>query len=107
MSYAYILYLILILFQEYILRRSRKDQLDYIQAMQTQEGKAEFEVELEEDAGCSKALAVEFEMEKRMPIYLIHGFLHLLGYDHETDEDWGEMTSKEEEVLRRFRETKV
>jgi probable rRNA maturation factor len=32
----------------------------------------------------------------------IHGFLHLIGYDHETDEEAGEMESLEREILARL-----
>jgi probable rRNA maturation factor len=29
----------------------------------------------------------------------VHGFLHLLGYDHETDEEAEEMERREREIL--------
>ena len=32
----------------------------------------------------------------------IHGFLHLIGYDHETDEEAGEMENLEREILARL-----
>jgi probable rRNA maturation factor len=32
----------------------------------------------------------------------IHGFLHLIGYDHETDEDAGVMENLEREILARL-----
>lgn len=35
-----------------------------------------------------------------MAVLLVHGFLHLLGYDHETDR--GEMAALEQEIRRRF-----
>ncbi len=31
---------------------------------------------------------------------LVHGLIHLLGYDHETEEDYRAMVEVEEEVLR-------
>lgn len=31
---------------------------------------------------------------------LVHGLIHLLGYDHETQEDYEAMVAVEEEVLR-------
>lgn len=31
---------------------------------------------------------------------LVHGLIHLLGYDHETEEDYEAMVAVEEEVLR-------
>jgi probable rRNA maturation factor len=32
----------------------------------------------------------------------VHGFLHLLGYDHQTEEDEKTMFSKQEEILKHF-----
>jgi probable rRNA maturation factor len=32
----------------------------------------------------------------------VHGFLHLLGYDHETEEEEKEMFSKQEQILEQF-----
>lgn len=51
------------------------------------------------DAGVSKAMAREFGLDRRIDLLLVHSMLHLVGYDHETDKDWKEMTKKEEEVM--------
>ncbi len=32
--------------------------------------------------------------------------LHLLGYDHETDEDFAIMTKKEDEIIKKFYEAR-
>ena len=53
----------------------------------------------DEDAGVSKAMAREFDLDKRIDLLLIHSMVHLLGYDHESPEEWKEMTAKEEQVL--------
>jgi probable rRNA maturation factor len=53
----------------------------------------------DEDAGVSKAMAREFDLDRRIDLLLVHSMVHLLGYDHESPEDWVEMTAKEEEVL--------
>ncbi|GLD98523.1 hypothetical protein PINS_up007220 [Pythium insidiosum] len=41
-------------------------------------------------------------LKERMPVLLAHGICHLLGYDHETDEDYEHMTKAEEYILERF-----
>lgn len=53
----------------------------------------------DDDAGVSKAMAREFRLDRRIDLLLIHSMLHLVGYDHETNADWKEMTEKEEEVI--------
>jgi len=39
-------------------------------------------------------------IEDEFKLLLIHGLLHLIGYDHEIDN--GEMREKEEEIIRKF-----
>lgn len=53
----------------------------------------------ENDAGVSKEMSNIFCFEKRLCLLLIHGVLHLIGYDHETEEEWKAMVTKEEEVI--------
>lgn len=53
------------------------------------------------DAGVSKAMSQGyFSLEERLPLFLIHGILHLVGYDHENDKDYLLMTKEEERILR-------
>lgn len=40
-------------------------------------------------------------LERELGFLAVHGFLHLLGYDHETKEDEEEMFRKQEEILGR------
>ena len=40
--------------------------------------------------------------ERELGFLAIHGFLHLLGYDHMTPEEEAEMTKRQEEVLAHF-----
>jgi probable rRNA maturation factor len=39
-------------------------------------------------------------VEEEVKTLILHGFLHLLGYDHETDD--GEMRSKERRLRRKY-----
>ncbi len=41
-------------------------------------------------------------IEKELTILLIHGLLHLTGYDHEEDKDYKIMREKESEMLKIF-----
>ncbi len=42
--------------------------------------------------------------EERLEVLLVHGVCHLLGYDHELDEDYEIMKKEEERILRSLRE---
>ena len=53
----------------------------------------------EEERGVSGAMANVFDPELRIRMLLVHGMLHLVGYDHETDEDYELMVSREEDIL--------
>ncbi len=48
-----------------------------------------------------KKQAVEYEhsFERELAYMVVHGFYHLMGYDHMTDEDKSKMRLKEENVL--------
>ena len=39
-------------------------------------------------------------IEKELTVLLIHGLLHLTGYDHEEDKDYKIMREKEREILK-------
>lgn len=41
-------------------------------------------------------------MERELTVLLIHGLLHLTGYDHEEDKDYKIMREKESEILKIF-----
>ncbi|KAG9303449.1 hypothetical protein G9A89_013776 [Geosiphon pyriformis] len=45
-------------------------------------------------------------INSRMPVLLTHGICHLLGYDHETNDDWEQMSLRENEILDQFWEWK-
>ena len=48
----------------------------------------------------AKAAELGHSEEEELTLLFIHGLLHLLGYDHETDS--GEMRRKERELIRRL-----
>lgn len=52
-----------------------------------------------EDRGVSAAMAQTQNLEERLHMLLIHGMLHLVGYDHMNDDDYEAMINKEEEIL--------
>ncbi len=54
------------------------------------------------DAGVSFIMREKFSLEERIPLLLIHGMLHLVGYDHETEADWLQMTTREVEIYEKF-----
>lgn len=55
-------------------------------------------LDLSADAGVSKMMATVFDVQKRIPLLIVHGLLHLTGYDHETEDEWKKMTERETEL---------
>jgi ssRNA-specific RNase YbeY (16S rRNA maturation enzyme) len=76
-----------------------KCQEDYKLSLQNP---SQYEQLWQEDRGISRAMMQCFTIEERWSLILIHGMLHLLGYDHETSKDWIQMTQREEELLQAF-----
>jgi probable rRNA maturation factor len=76
----------------YVQRQLQRDKLDFENG----------NLCLSDEKGVSRALATTFKLEERYRLLLVHSVIHLLGYDHETDEDWTEMARKEEEVMTRL-----
>jgi probable rRNA maturation factor len=84
-------------------------------ALQEQgEDEPEFDIELESDADFVDSLgdivisvdtckrqAQEYghSIERELAFLAVHGFLHLIGYDHETPEEEQEMFRRQEEIL--------
>ena len=52
------------------------------------------------DRGVSGAMADVNDPEKRIRMLLVHGILHLVGYDHIEDDDYEKMVVKEEQILK-------
>jgi probable rRNA maturation factor len=53
-----------------------------------------------DERGVSGAMADVTDPEKRIHMLLIHGMLHLVGYDHEEDDEYEEMVEREEKLLK-------
>ena len=79
----------------YVMRRLDEDMQDLAEG-----------VEYEDERGVSGAMSKESNPEKRIHMLMVHGMLHLVGYDHETDEDYEEMVKREEEILEELGLTK-
>jgi probable rRNA maturation factor len=56
--------------------------------------------DMQNERGVSGAMAVSSTLDERLVLLCVHGILHLMGYDHEADEEYMDMVEKEEDVLR-------
>lgn len=45
---------------------------------------------------------LQISLDERMPILFAHGICHLLGYDHERDDDYEQMVKAEEFILSNY-----
>ena len=54
---------------------------------------------VDDDRGVSGPMSTVYDPEERIHMLLVHGMLHLVGYDHIEDNDYDLMWRKEEEVL--------
>ncbi len=86
----------------YVIRRCKED-LEFEQELEVDEDDESSLVE-DDDRGVSGAMASVQDPEKRIRMLLVHGMLHLVGYDHIDDDDYVEMVEKEEELLRELGE---
>lgn len=62
----------------------------------------DIEVEVEDDwddRGVAPALLATYDPETRIHMLIVHGMLHLVGYDHEDDDEYELMVVKEDEVM--------
>ena len=73
----------------YVIRRCQEDQAALQQDL----------YEEEEERGVSGAMANVFDPALRINMLLVHGMLHLVGHDHEEEDEYQLMVQKEEEIL--------
>jgi hypothetical protein len=52
-----------------------------------------------DDRGVAPALLTTFDPQIRIHMLIVHGMLHLVGYDHIEDDDYELMVEKEDEVM--------
>eukprot|EP00535_Pseudo-nitzschia_heimii_P001307 CAMPEP_0197179104 /NCGR_PEP_ID=MMETSP1423-20130617/4166_1 /TAXON_ID=476441 /ORGANISM="Pseudo-nitzschia heimii, Strain UNC1101" /LENGTH=297 /DNA_ID=CAMNT_0042628967 /DNA_START=214 /DNA_END=1107 /DNA_ORIENTATION=+ len=100
----------------YVIRRCKEDLLLHNQSEMVRSGSSgetsqeegmkhkndtegDFSLVEENDRGVSGAMAWVQNPEKRIRMLLVHGMLHLVGYDHIEDDDYIEMVEREEEIL--------
>jgi rRNA maturation RNase YbeY len=57
----------------------------------------------DDERGVSGAMANVYDPEKRIHMLLVHGMLHLVGYDHIDDDDYELMVAREEEILKELK----
>lgn len=62
----------------------------------------EWEYEEDDDRGVSASMVDVECVETRIHMLLVHGMLHLVGYDHIEDNDYQLMVNKEEEFLEKL-----
>ena len=55
-----------------------------------------------------KEQAIEYghSFERELAYMIVHGFYHLMGYDHMTEEDKSKMRPKEEKILEKLKITR-
>jgi len=61
----------------------------------------------EDDRGVSAAMSEVYDPQRRIEMLLVHGMLHLVGYDHIKDDDYELMVQREEDALRELEEMRT
>jgi len=63
----------------------------------------EAEVDEYDDRGVAPAMQYVYDPEIRIHMLVVHGMLHLVGYDHIDDDDYERMVAREDAVLAELR----
>lgn len=77
-----------------------KEELENLDSMVTQEVLGDIIISIERVE--SQAKEYEHSFEREFSYMLVHGFYHLMGYDHMNENDKMEMRRKEENVLQKL-----
>ena len=86
----------------YVMRMCEEDREYYEGSSdeETSEEESDSDDVYDDDRGVSGAMAQVYDPEKRIHMLLVHGMLHLVGYDHIEDDDYELMVAREEEILK-------
>jgi len=90
----------------YVVRRCEEDRLFYEEEEQIYSKnngdavKSSSSNSGDDERGVSGAMAKIYDPKERIHMLLVHGMLHLVGYDHIKDDDYFVMVEREEEILR-------
>ncbi len=70
--------------------------------LESREGYLDGEVVASADTACTVAADLGWPAENELLLYVVHGTLHLVGYDDQSESDREEMRSRERHYLARF-----
>ena len=70
--------------------------------LEREEGYLDGEVVASADTACAVAADLGWPAQNELLLYVVHGTLHLVGYDDQSDSDRDEMRSRERQYLARF-----
>ncbi|CAM9723817.1 unnamed protein product [Ectocarpus sp. 12 AP-2014] len=84
----------------YVDRQIKRDMEEQAAAVAAAAAGGQEEEWWDSERGVSGAMSRVFDVQERASMLLVHGLIHLLGYDHETESDYKAMVTVEEEVLR-------
>jgi hypothetical protein len=84
----------------YVMRACEEDRKYFEGGDRSDDEDDDEEEEYEDERGVSGAMARVFDPATRIEMLLIHGMLHLVGHDHEDDDEYEIMVKREEEILR-------
>ncbi len=73
-----------------------------VKSPETEEGKLLGDIVISVETAQRQADSLNHSMERELTVLVIHGLLHLTGYDHINDEDYKNMRKKEREILKTF-----
>src|SRR6516162_6619220 len=87
--------------QELNLRFREKNQPTDVLSFPSHSGEIAGDIAISAEIAAANAVQLGHSIETELKILIVHGLLHLAGYDHESDE--GEMRSRETLLRHKFR----